>query len=257
MARAVNLQLIDREVLARCEQAGLSFRKDIDGCIEMRALLDRLKVRDVDGLLDVELTRLAVLAEAAVVVDAVRRVGILLNLADDDALADGVQRARGDEKDIPLVNGYLVADLEQRVIGDALLEFLLRDAVLEAIDQRGARLAVDDVPHLRLAVLPLDAHRVIVVRMDLHREVVLRIDELDEQREVRELLRVLAEDSGARLIEIRLERAARLRTILDDAHAILVAGEFPRLRDLLEVRLLAVVRLELRAAPDVILERCL
>lgn len=161
------------------------------------------------------------------------------------------------KKTSPLVNGYLVADLEQRVIGDALLEFLLRDGVLEAIDQRGARLAVDDVPHLRLAVLPLDAHRVIVVRMDLHREVVLRIDEFDEQREVWELLRVLSEDSGARLIEIRLERAARLRTILDDAHAILMAGEFPRLRDLLEVSLLAVVRLELRAAPDVILERCL
>ena len=93
MARAVNLELIDREVLARCEQAGLSIRKDIDGCIEMRALLDRLEVRDVDGLLDVELTRLAVLAEAALVIDAVRRVGILLDLADDDALADGVQRA--------------------------------------------------------------------------------------------------------------------------------------------------------------------
>lgn len=102
MARAVNLQLIDREVLARCEQADLSIRKDIDGCIEMRALLDRLEVRDVDGLLDVELTRLAVLAEAAIVIDAVRRVGILLDLADDDALADGMQRARGDEKTSPL-----------------------------------------------------------------------------------------------------------------------------------------------------------
>lgn len=68
---------------------------------------------------------------------------------------------------------------------------------------------------------------------------------------------MLAEDGRARLIEVRLERAARLRAILDDAHAILVAGELPRLRDLLEVRLLAVIRLELRAAPDVILERCL
>lgn len=100
------------------------------------------------------------------------------------------------------MNGYLVADLEQRVIGDALLEFLLRDGVLEAIDQRGARLAVDDVPHLRLAVLAFDTHRVIVVRMDLHREVILRIDEFDEQREVRELLGVLTENSRARLIEI-------------------------------------------------------
>ena len=129
--------------------------------------------------------------------------------------------------------------------------------MLEAVDQRGARLAVDDVPHLRLAVFALDAHRVVVVRMDLHREVVLGIDELDEQREVRELLCVLAEDSRARFIEVRLERAARLRAVLDDTHAILVAGELPRLRDFLEVRLLAVVRLELRAAPDVILERCL
>ena len=129
--------------------------------------------------------------------------------------------------------------------------------MLEAVDQRSTRLTVDDVPHLRLAVFAFDAHRVIVVGMDLHREVVLGIDELDEQREVRELLRVLAEDSRARFIEVRLERAARLRAILDDAHAILVTGELPRLRDLLKVRLLAVVRLELRAAPDVVLERCL
>lgn len=102
MARAVNLELVDGEVLARCEQTGLGIREDIDGCIEMRALLDGLEVSDVDGFLDVELTRLAVLAEAAVVVDAVRRVGILLDLADDDALADGMQRARGDEKTSPL-----------------------------------------------------------------------------------------------------------------------------------------------------------
>lgn len=74
---------------------------------------------------------------------------------------------------------HLIADLEQGVIGNALFEFFFRDGVLEAVDQRGARLTVDDVPHLRLAVFALDTHRVVVVRMDLHREVVLGIDELD------------------------------------------------------------------------------
>ena len=79
-----------------------------------------------------------------------------------------MQRARGDEEDVALVDRHLIADLEQGVIGNALFEFFFRDGVLEAVDQRGARLAVDDVPHLRLAVFALDAHRVVVVRMDLH-----------------------------------------------------------------------------------------
>lgn len=97
---------------------------------------------------------------------------------------------------------HLIADLEQCIVGNTAFKFLFCDLVLEAINQCRTRLTVDDVPHLGLAEFTLDAHRIVIVRMHLHREIILRIDEFDEQREIREPLRMFTEDSLAGFIKI-------------------------------------------------------
>ena len=57
----------------------------------------RLAFGHIQSLRDVELAGLAVCTLAAIIVNAVGDVGILLNLSHHDALADGVERAGGDE----------------------------------------------------------------------------------------------------------------------------------------------------------------
>ena len=57
----------------------------------------RLAFGHIQSLRDVELAGLAGCTLAAIIVNAVGDVGILLNLSHHDALADGVERAGGDE----------------------------------------------------------------------------------------------------------------------------------------------------------------
>ena len=52
---------------------------------------DRNAPGDRQGLLDMQVTLFAVLADTAVIVDTVGDIGVLLDLGDQDVLADGVQ----------------------------------------------------------------------------------------------------------------------------------------------------------------------
>lgn len=68
--------------------------------------LRRLGLCYVESLFDVQLPRLSVGAQSAVVVYAVGAVGILLNLGNEHSAADGVDGARGNEETIALFNVY-------------------------------------------------------------------------------------------------------------------------------------------------------
>ena len=78
---------------------------------------------------------LAVGTDAAVVVNAVGHVGVLLYLGHHDALADGMQRARRDIKTIPLVHRHGVQNLRQGVVFDALGKFLFADLMVKFLVQ--------------------------------------------------------------------------------------------------------------------------
>ena len=63
--------------------------------------LFRGQAAHVQGLLDVQFPGFAVGAQAAIVVDPVGAVGILLDLTDQDPGADGMDGPRLDEKHVP------------------------------------------------------------------------------------------------------------------------------------------------------------
>jgi hypothetical protein len=74
--------------------------------------LGPLKAGDVHRLGDVQFTGLPVFSGAAVVIDTVGEVGALLDLGDENARANGVERAGLDEKHVAAMNprlsgGYL------------------------------------------------------------------------------------------------------------------------------------------------------
>ena len=86
---------------------------------------DRDAIRDRERLLDVKVSLLSVLADAAVVVHAIGDIGILLNLGNEDSLTDRVQRAGLNKERIALLDRNCVQNLKERIILDPLRELLL------------------------------------------------------------------------------------------------------------------------------------
>ena len=78
----------------------------------MRVLAAALNDRNAAGhrqsLLDVQVALLAVLADATVIVHAIGYIGVLLDLGDQDPLADRVKGAGLDEQDVALFDGNSV-----------------------------------------------------------------------------------------------------------------------------------------------------
>ena len=95
-----------------------------------------------------------------------------------------------------------------------------------AVDRR-AGIGVDDVPHLGLG-LASDGGGRLVRRVDLDAELLLGVDELQEEREARPLGGG-ADERLAELVAERLEVASGEGAVRDDARAVWVRGDFPRL----------------------------
>ena len=203
---------------------------------------------DVQRLFHMQGAGLAVRADAAIVVDAVGHVGVLLHLGDDDALADGVQRARRDEEAVALVYGRGVQNFRQGVVFDALLKFLFGDLMVKAVVEERPRLAVQHIPHLGFAVLVLIFQGVLVGGVYLNGQVALRVDELRQDRELLELIAVGAKAAGVRGDIIRQRRA-----VGQIAGAVRVAGQYPRLGQRVELAVDAEIGAQAAAAPQVIL----
>ena len=111
----------------------------------------RLPEGNIQRLRNVQLPGLAICAQTAVVVDAVGDVGVLLNFRHHDALADGVQRAGGDEEAVPFVHRHSVQHVGQGVILNAAFKLLLADLMGEAVVE-GAPGSASSTYHI--SVLP-------------------------------------------------------------------------------------------------------
>src|SRR5579884_2106210 len=124
------------------------------------------------------------LAPAAVIIEAVRDIGVLLNLPKLDASADGVNRPRQAQKHI----ARLRLNPVQRALDFAgqghFAQALTIDRLVQAERQAGVRARGSDVPHLRFSPLIVTLRRIRVVRMHLNGHLLARGDEFDEQREV-------------------------------------------------------------------------
>ena len=129
-----------------------------------------------------KLTGLAVLSEAAVIVNSVGRVGILLNLGKKYTLANCVHCARFDEKNIALLDLNPVADIHHCVALSGFFELLNGNIAVKAENKLCVRLTVENVPRLGLSEFALNPHCIFVVGMNLNRKISFGVDKLYKQR---------------------------------------------------------------------------
>ena len=119
--------------------------------------------------LDVQVALLAVLADSSVIIDAVSDIGILLDLSDQDALSDRVERPGLDEQNVAFLDRHRVEHLKKGILLDPAGKFLPCDLSFEPIIEKCAFLRVEDVPHLCFAILAFVLQREPVIGMDLDR----------------------------------------------------------------------------------------
>ena len=94
--------------------------------------LEVVKIDAGEGLRDVEFAGFAIEAFAVPIVHAVGGVGVLLDLEDDEAAADGVDAAAGEKHGIASANGDAMETISDGAGVDLLLKLLAGDAALEA-----------------------------------------------------------------------------------------------------------------------------
>ena len=195
----------------------------------------------------------AVLADSSVIVHAVSHIGILLDLGDQDALADRVERSGLDKENISLLYRHCVEYVEKRVLLDPAGKLFPGDLFFETVVQECAFLRVEDVPHLCFAILALVLQRKSVAGMDLNGQIVPGVNELGQNRELAESTAVRAERLHSHCVQILLQRFARIGSVHDHRRPVRVAGELPRLRQNFAVILHVVLIHQPVAAPQVIL----
>ena len=193
------------------------------------ALYDRNAAGHSQCLLDVQVSLLAVLADAAVIVHAIGYIGVLLDLGDQDSLADRVKGAGLDEQDVALFHGDSVEHLKQCVLLDPLSEFFPCDLLFEAVIQERAFLGVENVPHLCFAILAFVLKRESVARVDLDRQVVLRVDELGQNREFPESAAMGSKHFHPLCLKIVPKGFSLVGSVHDHGRAVRMTGELPRL----------------------------
>ncbi len=114
-----------------------------------------LKVIEVggdEGLLDVELTGLAIEAGAVPIEDAVGGVAVLLHLDDDVAFTNGVEASAGDEDAVAALDVDGVEGLLHAAVAEEDFKLVTGDAFLEAGVDVGAGQGIGEVPHLGLGL---------------------------------------------------------------------------------------------------------
>ena len=211
-----------------------------------------MEVEGLGGEFGVEFAGLAVHAGAIVVEDAVGDVAGLLDLGEEDATTDGMDTTGREVEDITGLDLMVGEDLGDGAVFYAFLVLIGGYGLLEAGIEVGARVGLDDVPHLGLAHLAMDALGHLVVGMDLDAEVATGIDELDEQGQLAMVFCVdgMAEDGLGGFTDDGDEVPTLPRAIADDAGAGGYGTDLPTLAYGLAGRGEPFVGSELGATPD-------
>ena len=122
----------------------------------------------------------------AVVVEPVGQVGALGDLVNQQARAQGVDRARGDVDHVALLDRHEVEQLEDRAVQRRGAQLRAGHRALNAVDHPGARLGLEHHPGLGLAqpaAFRLVGAGVGVVGVHLHAEPLGGVQELDQERQ--------------------------------------------------------------------------
>ena len=235
--------------------------EDLDGFVFL-VFVDGASFADdgvVDGVEcfgDVELSETAVGVGAVVVVDAVGAVGGLLDFGDEEAFAESVDATGWDVEDVALLRGDGEEVGFDAAGGGEGRELFFGDGRGEAVDELGAGLCVDDVPHFAFAVGHIAEAREVVVGMDLYGEAVVGVDDFDEEWEVvAEVFVVFLADEVAHVDFKEFgEVVVGKRAVGDDGFVVFDAREDPHLAAVWEGRVIEAERGYFVATPYFVFE---
>src|ERR1700740_83005 len=136
--------------------------------------------------------------DAAVIINAVGQIRVLLHFANDHARANSMLRARGDEVSLTRGNWIAQEELLHGSLDDGIQEPLASDSTPEAEQQFRVRFGSDDMPHFRLPTAasgPFKLRGKRVVGMDLNGQPVVRKEKFHEHGK----FRVRGETKAARI----------------------------------------------------------
>jgi len=179
-----------------------------------------LKVDARERFADLKFARFPVEADAAPIIDAVGRVGTLLNFDQHDTRVDGMQAARGNKEGVARQNGEAV----DAIFKCLRLVFMLRGSFQDAheISPRNTApqpgnevrilLGFEQAPHLGFGfALQLRGDR--RGRMHLQREPLAGIEQLDQQGKPGGLAAIGSQKLRSMGLNLLAQRLAFVRTL--------------------------------------------
>jgi len=195
--------------------------------------LEIIEVNRGERFADVEGARLAGIVHAIPIVDPVSGVGVLLNLSNDQAGADGMEATRWYEQRFTGMNGELVKTfLEGRTaLFDGGFELLAGDVAAQAGNQRGVRRGVEDVPHLSFG-FAAEQRGQFGWRVNLEREPFTGVEQFDEEWKTAAMA-IGAEQLRAVLLDELAESLAGRCAVGDNGLGISAVADFPCFADVL------------------------
>lgn len=185
-------------------------------------------VHNVGSTLQVQRAELPVRPPAAVVVDTEGGVGVLLDLGDQGAGADGMDRAGQDGKDIALLDRDAVEHLADAAVLGTAEHFVPGQPLGEAEIQKGLGYTVDDVPHLGLAALALFWQGAAIRGMHLNGQILPRVDQFYQDGELVPPAGFAPEAFSVQRTEVG-NRHTLQRPVRHAGHARRVRGKLPAL----------------------------
>lgn len=169
----MKVELVDDEVFAGGDGVAIG---------SVHAGFEVVEVDGGHGLVDVKIARGSIEAHTIPVEDAVGGVGVLLDFVDEEAGADGVESARGDEDGVARA-GLDGVDLAfDGTILKGGFEGLARGAFFETNVEFCTGVAVGDIPHFGFGIAA-ELGGDFLWRVNLNGEVVAGVEDFDEEGE--------------------------------------------------------------------------
>ena len=139
-----------------------------------------IHVHDLNSLIEMQFSLVAVLINAVIVINTVGHIGSLLYFCNQNTCSNTMYCPRWDKVDIALVDFNLLQVSFQRSRLHGFSQNFFRHLMLEAVNQVGPFFGVDDKPHLRLAIVTFVLICVHIIRVNLNGKILLCIDELHQ-----------------------------------------------------------------------------
>ena len=200
-----------------------------------------------------EITFFSVLSHSSVIIDTVSHIGILLNLCNQDAGSDGMDRTGLNEEDVSLLYRHCIKHLQKCIFLNSSGKFFLADLRLKTIVEKRVFLGIHHVPHLGFSVLALIFQGIPVIRMDLDGQILLCVDKFDQNRKITEPSAVGSKDFFSCRLYVLFQCLSGIRTVYNRRRTVRMTGQFPCLSQHVAVIFFPVLIRQPAASPEIVL----